>query len=135
MVSFCLLNHFSVLALTFTGWLKVLPGVASFLLHYLTRSTFFFCRRRRRRIFFVHVTTGILFLASQREQNCSCVSYQILSPVIHIHVQHCLSPLQLLPSWGMTQFLFIIIMHSLPAWIDYTRATLCPQFHFLPGGM
>lgn len=74
-------------------------------------------------------------LLSQLEQNRGCVSYQIFSPVIHIHVQHRLSPLQLLSSQGMTQILFIIIMHSLPTWIDYTHATLCPQFNFLPGGM
>ena len=74
-------------------------------------------------------------LLNQLEQNCGCVSYQIFSPVIHIYVEHRLSPLQLLSSRGMTQFLFIIIMHSLPAWIDYTHATLCPQFNFLPGGM
>ena len=68
-------------------------------------------------------------------ENCGCVSYQVFSPVIHIYVEHRLSPLQLLSSRGMTQFLFIIIMHSLPAWIDYTQATLCPQFNFLPGGV
>ena len=78
----------------------------------------------------VHVTTNVpALLLNELVQCCGCVSYQIFSPVIHIHVQHCLSPLQLLSSRGMTQFLFIIIEHSLPAWIDYTHATLCPQFN------
>lgn len=72
---------------------------------------------------------------SGSSKTADCVSFQIFSPVIHIHVEHRLSPLQLLSSQGMTQFLFIIIMHSLPAWIDYTHATSCPQFNFLPGGM
>lgn len=75
------------------------------------------------------------YIFCQLERICSCVSYQIFSPVIHIHVEHRLSPLQLLSSQGMTQFLFIIIRHSLPTWIDYTKASPCPQFNFLPGGM
>lgn len=29
------------------------------------------------------------------------------------------------------RLLFIIIMHSPPAWIHYTHATSCPQFNFL----
>lgn len=76
------------------------------------------------------------FWTGASDRDCGCVSYQIFSPVIHIYVQHRLSPLQLLSSRGMTQFLFIIIMHSLPAWIDYTQATPCvPNLIFLPGGM
>lgn len=88
---------------------------------------------------YIHVFSSksppAFLILDQLEQSCGCVSYQIFSPVIHIHVQHRLSPLQLLSSRGMTQFLFIIIMHSLPAWIDYTHATSCPQFNSLPGGM
>lgn len=85
----------------------------------------------------IHVfsSTSPSCIWSSLSKKCGCVSYQIFSPVIHIYVQHRLSPLQLLSSRGMTQFLFIIIMHSLPAWIDYTHATLCPQFNFVPGGM
>lgn len=66
------------------------------------------------------------------------------APAIHIHVQRRLSPLAAAFLTGNDTFffvcvcvcmcvrlLFIIIMHSPPAWIHYTHATSCPQFNFL----
>lgn len=64
-------------------------------------------------------------------RNCGRISYHVLTPVIHIYVQHLLSALQPLPSLGKAHFLFKIIPHSPPAWIDYSRRHSVSPISFL----
>ena len=109
----------------FTGWCKVSCRRPSFIHPW----SIFVCVSFLLFFKFVHVTDWQpLGLWTSSSKTAVASVTRSFRPVIHIHVRHRLSPPQLLRSPRMTQFLFIIIVRPPPAWIDYPRATLCPQF-------
>lgn len=84
-------------------------------------------------VFIVHVTTALSLLWTSETAVVSATRSLLPWSIFMFSIAS--HPCSCFPHRKWHIFLFIIIMHSAPAWIDYTRATLRPQFNFLPGGM